>query len=179
MEEMKKNILSNKFIFFKEWIIPIFIALILGILINKYIFFSVFVPTGSMIPTISKDNKAVVTRINNITNVKRGDIIVFQSDELNQTLVKRLIGLPGDKIEIKKGIVSVNNEILDEYYVKNTDSIYSGKFEVPQGKYFFLGDNRPNSNDSRYWKNPYIDSSSIKGSFKFIFYPFENFGFVK
>ncbi|AOR24172.1 signal peptidase I [Clostridium taeniosporum] len=179
MEKIKKQNTSNKIAFLKDWLIPILIALILGILINKFIFFSVFVPTGSMIPTINKDNKALVTRVNNINSLKRGDIVVFQSDELNKVLVKRLIGLPGDKIKIKNGIVFINGKELIEDYVKIKDYSYSNNFEVPKNKYFFLGDNRPDSNDARFWENPYIDASDIKGKFKFIFYPFKDFGFAK
>ncbi|NRT30102.1 signal peptidase I [Clostridium beijerinckii] len=92
-------------------------------------------PTGSMIPTINLNDKILVTRIHNFDNLKRGNVIVFYSDELKETLVKRLIGLPGDKIDIKNGIVFVNGEKLEEDYVKNKDD-YNGSFEVPQGKYF-------------------------------------------
>lgn len=170
--DMKKN---N---FFKEWIIPIVTALILVVIIRQFIFFNVYVPTGSMIPTIEKDDKVLVTRVHNYNNLKRGDIIVFYSDELGETLVKRLIGLPGDQIEIKNGEVSINGEKIEEDYVKNKDK-YNGSFEVPEGKYFFMGDNRPVSNDARYWKNHYIDSSKIEGKAQFVFYPFSDFGQLK
>lgn len=170
---------ENNFIkFFKEWIMPIISAAIIYLLLNKFVFFNVQVPTGSMIPTINIDNRAVVTRIYNFDNLKRGDVIVFYSDELGERLVKRLIGLPGDKIEIKNGLVSINGEQLQEDYVKNKDN-YTGNFEVPKGKYFFLGDNRPVSKDARYWINPYIDSSAIEGKAQFIFYPFTDFKAIK
>lgn len=171
-KEIKKN---N---FFKEWVIPILSALVIVFLLRQFVFFNVYVPTGSMIPTINLNDKILVTRIHNYNNLKRGDIIVFYSDELGETLVKRLIGLPGDKIEIKNGKVSVNGEELSEDYVKNKDQ-YNGTFEVPQGKYFFLGDNRPVSNDARYWQNHYIDSSKIEGKAQFTFYPFSDFGKLK
>ena len=131
-----------------------------------------------MVPTINIENRLLISRIHNLTNLKRGDIIVFYSEELNERLVKRLIGLPGDKIQIKNGVISVNGEQLDEDYVKNKDT-YNGNFEVPEGKYFFLGDNRPISKDARRWINPYIDGSAIEGKAQFIFYPFQNFGVVK
>ncbi|AJH01036.1 MULTISPECIES: signal peptidase I [Clostridium] len=164
--------------FIKDWIIPIFCALVIAFLLRQFVFFNVYVPTGSMIPTINLNDKILVTRIHNFDNLKRGNVIVFYSDELKETLVKRLIGLPGDKIDIKNGIVFVNGEKLEEDYVKNKDD-YNGSFEVPQGKYFFLGDNRPVSLDARYWKEHYIDSSKIEGKAQFIFYPFKDFGMLK
>ena len=172
----ENNIKKNGF--FKEWVLPIISAIVICLLLNKFVFFNVQVPTGSMIPTINLENRLVVTRVHNLGNLKRGDVIVFYSDELSERLVKRLIGLPGDKIEIKNGVVSVNGEQLKEDYVENKDK-YNGTFEVPNGKYFFLGDNRPISDDARYWKNPYIDGSAIEGKAQFIFYPFGSFGAVK
>jgi signal peptidase I len=172
----ENNIKKNGF--FKEWVMPIISAVIICFLLNKFLFFNVQVPTGSMIPTININDRAVVTRVHNLDNLKRGDVIVFYSEELSERLVKRLIGLPGDKIVIKNGVVSVNGEQLEEDYVKNKDN-YNGTFEVPDGKYFFLGDNRPVSKDARFWVNHYIDGSAIEGKAQFTFYPFKDFGMIK
>jgi len=161
--------------FFKDWIVPIFAALVIAILINKFIFFNVYVPTGSMIPTINENDKILVTRVYNTNNIERGDIIVFYSEELQETLIKRAIGLPGDHIEINNGIITINGEVLEEDYVKNNDD-FSGVFDVPEGKFFFLGDNRANSNDARLWINSYIDGEETKGEARFRFYPFNNMG---
>lgn len=165
--------------FFKEWVIPIISALILAMLINKFVFFNVYLPpSGSMIPTLNNNDKVLVSRIYNKDNLKRGNIVVFYSKELNERLVKRLIGVPGDEIEIKNGAVFINGSQLDESYVKNNKD-YSGKFKVPEGKYFFLGDNRAISFDSRFWENPYIDSSDIEGKVVLRYYPFKDIGFVE
>ena len=172
MESNKKDHKKIKQ-FFMDWIIPIGAAII-----NKFLIFNVYVPTGSMIPTINEYDRGIVTKVYNPENLSRGDIVVFYSDELEKTLVKRLIGLPGDKIEFKNGVLYRNGEKIEEDYVKNKDN-YSGSFEVPEGKYFFAGDNRPNSDDARRWKNPYIDKSKIEGKFRFRFYPLKNFGTVK
>ena len=110
MEEnnnVKKNNINIRG-FFKEWVIPIICAITIAFLVNKFLFFNVVVPTGSMIPTINENDKGLVSVIYNMDNIKRGDIIVFHSNEYNELLIKRLIGLPGDKIEIKNGIVFVN-----------------------------------------------------------------------
>lgn len=174
---MKKIFSINSF--FKEWVIPIISALILAMLINKFVFFNVYLPpSGSMIPTLNNNDKVLVSRIYNMDNLKRGNIVVFYSKELDERLVKRLIGVPGDEIEIKNGLVFINGAQLDENYVKNNKD-FSGKFKVPEGKYFFLGDNRAISFDSRFWENPYIESSDIEGKVVLRYYPFKDIGFVE
>lgn len=183
INDSKKNVKvtidnGNKESFFKSWIVPIVAAIAIAFLINKFIFFNVWVPTPSMVPTLNVNDRFIVTRVYNLENLKEGDIIVFHSQELNQRLVKRLIGLPGDKIEIKDGVVFRNGEKLNEDYVKNKDT-YNGTYEVPKGQYLFLGDNRPNSADSRLWNNPYVDASDIEGKVQFRVYPFKDFGTVK
>ena len=122
--------------FFTEWVVPILIALVLAFLINKFLIFKVKIPSESMVPTLNVGDRLFVTRIYNPEKLKRGDIVVFHSDEKNEDMIKRLIGLPGDKVVIKDGIVTVNGETLKENYIGTADN-YSGEFEVPEGKYFF------------------------------------------
>ena len=150
----------------------------LALLIKQFLIFKVYIPSGSMIPTLNEGDQLFVTRVYNLDNLKRGDILVFDSDELDDVLIKRLIGLPGDKIKIVSGTVYVNGEELEEDYVKNSDHV-SGEFEVPEGKYFFLGDNRAISYDARRWENPYIDGSDIRAKAQVRVYPFSDFGFVR
>lgn len=164
--------------FFNDWIVPIVIAVILAFLINKFLIFKVKIPSESMVPTLNVGDRLFVSRIYNLENLKRGDILVFHSEEKNEDMIKRLIGLPGDIIVISDGIVTVNGETLDEDYIGTADN-YSGEFTVPEGKYFFLGDNRYWSLDSRYWENPYIDGSEIKGKAQIKVYPWKDFGKIK
>ena len=84
------------------------IALVLAFLINKFLIFKVKIPSESMVPTLNVGDRLFVTRIYNPEKLKRGDIVVFHSDEKNEDMIKRLIGLPGDKVVIKDGIVTVN-----------------------------------------------------------------------
>lgn len=162
--------------FFKEWGIPIVSAIIIAVLINKFLIFKAYIPSESMAPTINKDDRLIISRIYTPDSIKRGDILVFESKELQETLIKRVIGLPGDSITISEGIVTINGEILEEEYVKNNSFEYQGEFTVPSEKYLFLGDNRSNSNDSRFWINPYIDFTDIQGKAIIRIYPFKYFG---
>ena len=180
MCENRKGIIMNimKKIF-KDWILPIIAAIIIAFFINKLVFFNVTVPTGSMLPTINLEDKILVTRVHNTNNLKAGDIVVFHSDELEEDLIKRLIGLPNDEVKINEdGSVYVNGNKLDESYVVNQGG-RSGIFKVPEDSYFFLGDNRANSLDARYWENPYISKEHIMGKARIVLNPFSRFGKLK
>ena len=174
----KKKIKETKKNFFFDWVIPIFIAIVLAICINKFLIFKVYIPSSSMVPTLNVDDRLLVTRVYNPEKLQRGDIVVFDSDELNETVIKRLIGLPGDTIKIDGTAVYVNGKKLDEPYVEYPLESY-GTYKVPEGKYFFLGDNRANSNDSRFWKDPYIDADKIQGKAQVKIYPLSQIGFLK
>lgn len=165
--------------FFREWVVPIGAAIILAVLIHKFVFFQVSVPTRSMYPTIKPGDRIIVTRIYHKESLKTGDIVVFYSDELKETLIKRLIGVPGDTVEVKdNGEVYVNSKKINQSYVVYNGGI-GGTFKVPEGKYFFMGDNRANSWDSRYWNEHYISQDKIKGVARFIAFPFNRFGNFK
>ena len=164
----------------KEWIIDIAVVAVVALLIWKFVGYGVWITSGSMIPTLEVKDRLIVTRVHNAGNLKEGDIVLFKNDEFKgDILIKRLIGLPGDKIEIKNGVVFRNGEQLKEDYVKNNER-YDGTFQVPQGKYFFLGDNRANSDDSRHWKKgPYVDESDIEGKARIKYYPIKDFEILK
>lgn len=146
------------------------LSVVFTFLFTNLIGFNARIPSASMQPTIDIGDRLFVSRIYSFNKLERGDIVVFYSEELNDTLIKRLIGLPNDKIRIMNGVVSVNGETLKEDYIGMTDN-FNGEYEVPEGKYFFLGDNRGNSKDSRYWINPYIDEKDIEGKAVFKYYP--------
>ena len=161
------------------WIVPVLVAFILAMLIKQFIFFNINVPTASMYPTIKPEDRIAVTRIYNKSKLKRGDIVVFHSKELNEDLVKRLIGLPGETVEVSEdGKVTVNGTLLKQQYVVYNGG-KGGSYKVPQDSYFFLGDNRGDSKDSRYWNNPYIDKKDIMGIARIVLYPFNRFGTLK
>lgn len=161
-----------------DWIIPIVTAVILATLINKFIVFKVKIPSESMVPTLNVGDRLFVTRIYNRDKLERGDIVVFYSREEDESMIKRLIGLPGDEVVITDGVVTVNGETLVEDYIGTPDN-FNGTYYVPEGKYFFLGDNRLRSKDSRYWINSYIDGKDIKGKAVLKVYPLSDIGFIE
>lgn len=165
----------------KDAIIALIISVIAFFLITRFLFFTAYVPTGSMKPSLNEGDRLIVTRLYNFQNIKRGDMLVFKSDELKDTLVKRVIGLPGDYVVIKNGVVSINGEDLDEDYVVNKDNSNKkdGSYIVPEENYFFLGDNRPVSNDAAFWEEPYISTSKVLGKVQIKIYPFSDFGTIK
>ena len=122
-----------------------------------------FIPSGSMEPTLTVGKKYLFVSTSYLFKApERGDIIVF--DDHGVVYCKRIIGLPEDKIQLSEGSVYINGELLDEPYADGITLPYtSDHYEVPKGEYFFLGDNRLNSRDSRLWEYPYIKKSQILG----------------
>lgn len=131
------------------------------IIVVRYIVFTVKIESNSMYPSLRSGNlKFAYNKLSG--NYQRGDVLIFYSEEHSKDLVKRLIGLPGDRIDIQNGQVYVNGNLLNEPYVKN-NSLYRGNFQVPEESYFFLGDNREISTDSRSFEIPYITKRYIRG----------------
>lgn len=179
MENIKESKKRRIFKEVKDWIICIIIAVIATVLINKFLIYKVYIPSSSMVPTLNKGDQLFVTKVYNPEKLKTGDIVVFYSRENKDTYIKRLIGCPGDNVKIEKGVVYVNDKKINEDYVVYDDETFSGEYNVPQGKYFFLGDNRPVSNDSRKWDNPFVDEDDIEAKALLKVYPFKDFGLLK
>jgi len=124
--------------FINEWVIPSIIAVVIVLFLNRFIFILVTVPTGSMETTIMPGDRLYVNKLFDIKDAKRGDILVFQSDELDARLVKRLIGLPGETVEINAtGEVFINGEKLDEPYINNANG-EERTFKIPSLMWFML-----------------------------------------
>lgn len=179
MENVKESKKRRVFKEVKDWIICIIVAIIATVLINKFLIYKVYIPSSSMVPTLNKEDQLFVTKVYNPEKLKTGDIVVFYSRENKDTYIKRLIGCPGDNVKIEKGVVYVNDKKINQDYVVYDDETFSGEYNVPEGKYFFLGDNRPVSNDSRKWQNPFVDEDDIEGKAVLKVYPFKDFGLLK
>lgn len=179
MKNIIEQVEENKMSTIKEWLIYISVVVGISFLVWNFVAYTAWITSGSMIPTLEVKDKLLVGKVYNFQNLQEGDIVLFKNDEFpNEILIKRLIGLPGDKIEIKDGAVFRNGQEIKEDYVKNNMK-YNGTFDVPEDKFFFLGDNRASSDDSRLWKNPYVDKSYIKGKAILKYYPIRNFEIFK
>ena len=95
---------------------------------------------------------------------KRFDIVVFIPPDNDKNLfIKRIIGMPGEKLEVTDGKVYINDEPLEENFLDKKTYESMGPFYIPDGCYFMMGDNRNNSNDSRYWSNTFLKREKILG----------------
>lgn len=140
----------------------IVIGFIVGLIITNTLVKVVNVPSSSMEPNINSNSRLILSLVSYIRNdVSRGDIIVFTLG--NTQYVKRVIGLPGDKVKCMQGIVYVNDIELEENYLAEHNTSDFEEVSVPSDSYFVLGDNRDNSFDSRYWNNPFVSKDMIIG----------------
>lgn len=154
-----------------SWILVLAIAFGLSQFITRVIILQVKVPSGSMENTIMIGDRVVASRLSYVFgDPKRGDIIVFPfPDDESVDFIKRIIGLPGDTIEGRDGLVYINGEPLEEPYVMDKLDNDFGPYVVPEDSYFMMGDNRNNSEDSRYWENKFVKRNKIKGKALFKF----------
>ena len=144
-----------------------FVSFLVAFVIFNFTIVNAVVPSGSMRDTIDIGDRVIADRIiYKITGINRGDIIIFHppiEGKENIYYIKGVIGLPGDTIEGKDGYVYINEEKLEESYVKGLLVSDFGPYTVPDDCYFMMGDNRADSYDSRFWKNKFVSSDKIIG----------------
>lgn len=157
----------------REWVISIVVVLLIVIPLNIFALDNRRVPTGSMVPTIHPGDWLFVDTLTyRFRELERGDIVVFAPPDqldIEDDLIKRLIGLPGDTIEIKDGQLYVNDIPQEEPYIEETIEYTMAKIRVPEGKIFVLGDNRNFSYDSHVWG--FVDISNVKGKALWRYWP--------
>ena len=165
----------------KSWFRDILLAIAIAIFIVIFIVQPVKVEGTSMQPQLADQDRIFVNRfIYRFKEIDRGDVVVFwYPKDQTKSFIKRVIGVPGDSVEIRRGAVLINDELIEEPYLKREfrDSQSFNKVVVPDGEYFVLGDHRDSSNDSRSWG--FVDKSLIYGKAIFSYWPVSHVGMVE
>ncbi len=186
--------------FFRELPILILVAFLLAFLLRTFVLQVFFIPSSSMEPTLQIDDRMVVEKVTfRFRDVQRGDVVVFEGEGESLTappsggdrfvravgqflgviptsardFVKRVIATGGDEVRIEDGQVFVNGAPLDEPYVVFGDQDNYGPVTIPDDELFFLGDNRPNSSDSRRSLG-FVSEASVVGRAVVVIWPLEN-----
>ena len=160
----------------KKWIrefLPYLILLLVVLLVRIFILINATIPTESMENTIMSGTRVMGLKCSYwFSDPERGDVIVFHAPDEPETLyVKRVIGLPGDTVEIVDGATYVNGTALQEDYLPEPMEGSFGPYQVPEGHYFVMGDNRNHSWDARYWTHTYVSEDAILGKVYFSYWP--------
>ena len=157
--ENKKKIIKEVV----SWGLVILAAFALSLLINRFVLYKVFSPTGSMENTFMIDDPVYTYRLAYLfSDPRRGDIVVFPNpDNETENYIKRIIGLPGETIEGIDGVVYINGKPLTENYLKEPMVGEFGPYDIPKECYFMMGDNRNESEDARLWTNKFVEKDKI------------------
>ena len=141
--------------------------------VTSYLIMLVIVPTESMEPTVDTGSIMFCSRVSYWKkSPQAGDVVVFRLDDDKTYYTKRVVGEPGDIVEINGGITYVNGTEYDEpWLAEKADELDFGPFVVPAGKYFCMGDNRNYSYDCRYWDQHYISEEEIYAKAKVVISP--------
>ena len=169
-----KDIISN--------VLYIAAVLLISFLIVRYVGQRTEVIGSSMVPTLEDGNQLITDKITyRFREPERFDIVVFPHEPVNEFYIKRIIGMPGETVEIADdGTIYINGEVLEENYGygKTRPQEMSGPVELGDNEYFVLGDNREISLDSRYGEVGNIPRSIIIGRAWLRLYPFDQFGLL-
>lgn len=159
-------------------------SLLLAFGIRQFIAEPRYIPSKSMVPTLEVNDRLMVEKLSYLFHPpNRGDVVVFwppdrlkqQNPELKKdAFIKRVIGLPGDQVEVKEGKVFINNKPLVEDYIAAKPNYQWGPEIVPNDSYLVLGDNRNNSYDSHFWG--YVPRQNLIGRAAFRFWPLPRIG---
>lgn len=168
----------------REWVVSIVTALLAVLIIRSFLFTIIRVDGTSMTDTLQNNDRLFVTVLDmKLHGPDRFDVVITHYDDTRKEYVKRVIGLPGDTLEVKSGVLYVNGEAYDEPFLSPDRIVnYSlpqydfGPIEVPEGSYFVMGDNRDNSRDSR--RVGFLSEDKIVGKVRYIIWPLNRIGSV-
>lgn len=158
-----------------EYVKMIIFVVVFVLVVNNFLIINAKIPSESMENTIMTGDRIFGNRLAYLLgDPERYDIVIFRyPDDESQLFIKRVIGLPGETVEIIDGKVYIDGSEtpLDDSFTPETPTGNYGPYTVPEGCYFMLGDNRNNSRDSRFWQNPYVEEDKILGKAVLRYFP--------
>lgn len=170
--ELKKRYFKKELM---SWVKVIITAVLIALALDFLVIANAVVPTGSMENTVPVGSRIIGFRLYYLfQEPQRGDIVIFKfPDDEKKDYLKRIIGLPGDTVEIVDGKVYINGseEPLDEPYLSEEPVGNYGPYVVPEDSYFMMGDNRNYSNDSRFWETTYVTHDKLVAKAFIMYYP--------
>ncbi|MDD2220487.1 MAG: signal peptidase I [Clostridia bacterium] len=179
-EKQKPGVKNSLF----ETIKLILFAVILAAVLKGFIVDSRVIPSLSMYPTIDTSDRVIVNKLAYLgenNQPKHGDIVVFRppAEMLeDDDLIKRVIGIPGDILEVADGILYINGVAQEEPYLYEDMNYQWGPIKVPEDCFVMMGDNRNHSNDAHLWANPFITEEGIVGRATYRYWPLSRFGAI-
>ena len=184
-EKVEEKLEDRKIRRILNWIFQIMVTLIFGILVGISMFQSVTMQENAMEPTLQVGERFFVNRaVYKVSSPKRDDIIVYKTSGSDDAAlhIGRVIGLPGETVQISNGVILINGAEYHENHdfpeISNA-GLASDGVSLESGEYFILGDNRNNSEDSRYGDIGNISKKYIVGKVWFVISPKDKFGFLK
>ena len=185
IQEAKEKLEDEKVRGFMRWVFEIVVTLVLAAMVGIMLFQTVTMQESSMEPTIAVGDRFFINRVvYKFSSPKRGDLIVFRTNASDDAAlhIRRVIGLPGETIQISGGRILIDGEAYKEgkdFPMISNPGLASCSITLESGEYFVLGDNRNNSEDSRYADIGMVKKRYIAGKIWFTCAPFEKLGFTK
>ena len=173
----------SPFVLVASWIRDLLVSVFLAVVVILFLYQPVKVEGTSMMPALENQERIFINKFVyrlGLTDIQRGDMVVFWfPGDPTKSYIKRVIGVPGDLVEIDNGTVIVNGDPLEESYVlrEYRDRQPMPPFKVQNDEYFVMGDHRSSSNDSRSWGA--VPKKYIYGKAVFVYWPLEKIGVVK
>ncbi len=170
---------------FVREMLPVFLlAVLVAFLFKGFVIDNRVIPSASMEPTVPTGGRMLVNRMVYLfDDPEFQDIVIFEPNESTKIAVqrpddmlKRVIGLPGDVIQITGSVLYVNGQPIDEPYLLELMDYEYGPVTVPDGCVFLLGDNRNNSYDSHMWEEPFVPLDNVQGRALLLYWPLDRFG---
>ena len=185
IQEAKEKLEDEKVRGFMRWVFEIVVTLVLAAMVGIMLFQTVTMQESSMEPTIAVGDRFFINRVvYKFSSPKRGDLIVFRTNASDDAAlhIRRVIGLPGETIQISGGRILIDGEAYKEgkdFPMISNPGLASSSITLESGEYFVLGDNRNNSEDSRYADIGNVKKKYIVGKLWFVISPKDKSGFLK